>query len=147
MLTRREIIDFSVRMGCGRDLTQKGMVTNRSGDVFCIASLSGGYPDHIYCMYGKKSPKDVHYCGVYSIRARSRLDPWDSETRKNIAVTKTDGEEKFVYFFEKTRFYSNEFFFHGRYKYLSHEIIKSSNPEHKEEILFHLQFVDRPILK
>jgi hypothetical protein len=147
MFTRREIIDYSVRMGCKRDLAQKGMVVAPSGDVFCIASLNGNYPDHIYYMYNKKSPKEVRYCGVYSVRAGHRLDPWDSETRKNIAVTKTDGKETFVYFFEKTRFLSNEFFFHGRYKYLSHELIPSINPEHKEEILFHLLFVDKPVLR
>jgi hypothetical protein len=147
MLTRREIIDFSVRMGCKRDLTQKGMVTSLSGDVICIASLSGDYPDHIYYMNNQKSPHEVYYCGVYSVRADHRLDPWDSETRKNVAVTKTDGKEKFVYFFEKTGFNSSLYFFHGRYKYLSHKLIPSLNPEHKGEILFQLSFVDKPILK
>ena len=147
MFTRREIIDFSARMGCKRDLTQKGMVASLSGDVFCIASLSGDYPDHIYYMNNQISPKEVRYCGVYSIRARHRLDPMDSETRKNVAVTITDGKEKFVYFFEKTGIYTKEFFFHGRYKYIGHELIQNSNPSHENEILFHLLYVDRPIIK
>lgn len=147
ILTRKEIINYSVRMGCNKDLTQKGMATNYNGDVFCIATLSGVYPDQIYYMREKKSPKDVYYCGVYSMNARNRLDYSNYETRKNIAVTQTDGKERFVYFFEKTRLYSKEYFFHGRYKYISHEIIRSFNPEHKEEILFHLEFHDCPIIK
>ena len=41
MLTRDDIIDYSVRMGCNQDLLNKGMATTPFGDVFCIATLSG----------------------------------------------------------------------------------------------------------
>ena len=69
------------------------------------------------------------------------------ETRKNIAVTKTDGKDKFVYFFEKTETYSDEYYFHGRYKYLSHTLVQNGNPNHKYDIIFKLLYVDRPIIK
>ncbi len=146
MFTRNEIIDYSVRMGCNRDLLNKGMATTPFGDVFCIATLSGDYPDEIYYANGILSTKEAHYCGVYGVRAQTRFDQNNYETRKNIAVTKTDGKHKFVYFFEKTGDYSKEYYFHGRYKYIKYEMIKSNNPAHDEEILFHLLFVDRPIL-
>lgn len=146
-MTRNEIINLSVRMGCKRDLAQKGMVVSPNGDVICIATLTGGYPDGIYYLNNQQSPKEIRYCGVYSIRANTRLDENDSETRKNRAVIKTDGKEKFVYFFEKVNFNSNQYFFHGRYKYIRHELIRSIDPNHREEILFHLSFVDKPVLE
>lgn len=147
MFTRKEIIDYSVRMGCNRDLTQKGMVTTPYGDVFCLATLREVYPDGVYYRDNQKSPKEALYCGVYGIRAAHRLDPTNYETRKNIAVIETKRNERYVYFFEKTDDYSKEYFFHGRYKYLDHKIIPSDNPDRKEEIEFLLLFVDRPILK
>lgn len=55
--------------------------------------------------------------------------------------------KKICLFFEKTEEDLDEYFFHGRYKYIGHRLIPSINPNHKEEILFHLLFVDRPILK
>jgi len=146
MFTRKEIVDYSVTMGCNRDLTQKGMATTPYGDVFCIATLTGAYPDGIYYDKGQKSPKEARYCGVYGKDAPDRLCKWHIETRKNVAVTKTDGVKTFVYLFEKTGLHSKEYFFHGRYKYISPEMINSINPEHKEEILFHLLFIDRPVL-
>jgi hypothetical protein len=147
MFTREEIVEYSVRMGCNKDLKNKGMVTTPYFSVFCLATLSGDYPDLIYYKNGQKSPRDVYYCGVYGVRSCHRLDPSKYETMKNVVVTKTDGIEKFVYFFEKTDYSSKLYFFHGRYKYICHEMIQSNNDEHKEEILFHLEFVDRPHLK
>lgn len=147
MFTRRQIIDYSVRMGCNKDLTQKGMVTTPYGSVFCIATLSGVYPDPIYYYNNQKSPNDIYYCGVYGKRALHRLDQWNYETKKNVAVTKTDGLTRFVYFFEKIGIYSKQYFFHGRYKYIDHKIKDSPNEIHDNEILFHLEFVDRPNLE
>lgn len=147
MLTRKEIIDYTVRMGCKRDLIQKGMVASPSGDVYCIATLSGPYQDGIYYDNGQKSPKDVYYFGVNSIRASDPLDPTDSESRKNIAVTKTDGVDKFVYFFEKTGFRSKEYYFHGRYKYMNSHLKENPDIKRPKDIIFHLIFVDRPVLK
>jgi hypothetical protein len=145
MFTRQEIVDFSVKKWCKRELSTKGMVTALSGDVICIATLSGDYPDEVCYLHYQESPKEVRYCGVYGVGAQHRLDPNNHETRKNIAVTKTDGKKKFVYLFEKTELYSDEYFFHGRYKYKDHEFIQSSNPDHEgDEILFHLLFIDIP---
>lgn len=147
MLSRMGIIDYSVKMGCKKDLLSKGMVMNRAGDVFCIATLVGVYPDGIYYTKGIKSPKEAYYCGVYGKGAQDRLDYSNPETRKNFFVTKTDGIVTFVYFFEKTCLYSKEYFFHGRYKYIGHEMIESIDSEHDKEILFHLLFVDRPAIE
>ena len=147
MLSRKDIIDYSVRMGCKKDLLSKGMVMNGAGDVFCIATLVGVYPDGEYYKKGIKSPKEAHYCGVYGKGADGRLDYSNPETRKNVFVTRTDGIKKFVYFFEKTSKYSKEYFFHGRYKYMDHKMIKGIDSEHDEDISFHLSFVDRPIIK
>lgn len=148
VFTRDDIINLSVRMGCNRDLMNKGMATTPHGDVFCIATLTGVYENGVYYAKGQKSPKEAFYCGVYSVRSFNRLSYNDYETRKNIAVTKTDGKSSFVYFFEKTEMYSKEYFFHGRYKYIGHDFIESNNPEHADkEILFHLLLVDRPNLK
>lgn len=142
MLKRRDIIDISFQMGCKKDLTQKGMVQNEKGDVFCVASF--GYLDGIYVPNGILSPKIVKYCGVYSILAKNRFDETNHETRKNIAVTKTDGVNRFVYFYEKRNEYTNEYYFHGRYKFLSHKMIKSDKYDHKDEVEFTLEYVDRP---
>lgn len=142
MLLRRDIIDISVSIGCSRDLTQKGMVQNEKGDVFCVASF--GYPDGVYFSKGIKSPTVAYYCGVYSIKAKNRLDENNHETKKNIAVTKTDGLSRFIYLYEKIDTTSVEYFFHGRYKYVSYDFITSPNPEHDNEIRFKLQFIDRP---
>lgn len=98
MFTRKEIIDFSIRIWCKKDLVTKGVVAALSGDVICLATLSGEYPDGEYYRRNQKSPNEVYYCGVYSIRAECRLDPRDSETRKNIAVTKTDGKKNLSIF-------------------------------------------------
>ena len=147
MITRKEIIDYTVRMGCKRDLVQKGMVVSPSGDVFCIATLNGRYPNGIYYPNDQRSPKEAIYCGVNSIRARNGLDNTDSQARKNVAVTKTDGIDKFVYFFEKIGLQSNQYFFHGRYKYIGYEWVKQFDTRRKDDILFHLSFVDRPNIK
>ena len=147
MLTRKEIIEYTVRMGCKRDLVQKGMVVSPSGDVFCIATLSGPYQDGIYYANRQLSPKEVHYYGVNSIRAMGPLDITDAEARKNIAVTKTNGVDKFVYFFEKTGFRSKEYYFHGRYKYVNQHLKVNSDINRPKDIIFHLIFVDRPVLK
>ena len=148
MFTRKDIIDYSVRMGCNKDLTMKGMATTPYGDVFCIATLCGEYPDHIYFINGIRSPKEAYYCGVYGNAASSRLDIGNYETRKNIAVTKANGIDRFVYFFEKTSLHSKLYYFHGRYKYVDHEITDNTFADephaHPEDILFHLEFVDRP---
>lgn len=148
MFTRNEIIDYALRMGCNRELKTKGMVVTPLGSVFCIATLSGGYENGVYYKNGIKSPKEVFYCGVYGISSPNRLYREHTETKKNFAVTRTDGITKFVYFFEKTRDKSDDYFFHGRYKYISYKFIESNNPDHIDgEILFHLLFVDRPNLK
>jgi hypothetical protein len=146
MYTRKDIVDFSVRMGCNRDLLNKGMVTNKNGDVFCVATLRGVYPDRIYYMNGIQSPKEALYCGVYGSRAPHRLYIGSYETRKNITLKETDGVERFIYFFERIYTSSKEYYFHGRYKYMDHEMVKSNNPEREEEILFRMLFVDRPDL-
>ncbi len=144
MFTRKEIVDYSVRKGCNKDLLNKGMATTPNGDVFCIATLSGDYDDTKYYSAGIKSPKEILYCGVYSIRAKHRLDEDNYETRKNIAVTETDGIGTFVYFFEKTNKYINQYYYHGRYKFITHYMVTSHNPNHKDgEIVFKLQYVDR----
>ena len=147
MLTRNQIIDYTVRMGCKRELAQKGMVVSPSGDVFCIATLKGPYRNGIYYANGQLSPKEVRYFGVNSLRATGPLDITDAEARKNIAVTKTDGVDKFVYFFEKTGFYTNDFYFHGRYKYISYDLVDNNDENRPQDIIFHLSFVDRPVLK
>ena len=48
MFTRNEIIDYTLKMGCNRDLKNKGMVVTPLGSVFCIATLSGGYENGVY---------------------------------------------------------------------------------------------------
>ncbi|MBU1093495.1 MAG: hypothetical protein KKH01_03440 [Firmicutes bacterium] len=106
MLTRSEIVDYSVRMGCNRDLRNKGMATTPYGDVYCIATLTV-YENGIYYAHGQMSPREALYCGVYGINAPDRLCKWHNETRKNVAVTKTDGVKTFVYLFEKTGLHSN----------------------------------------
>jgi hypothetical protein len=146
MFTRNQIINYSLKRGCTRELTQKGMVTTPSGDVFCIATLSGDYPDTIYYHNGLLSPKEVHYCGVYSKNAPNPFAMNNHETRKNVAVTKTDGKTKFVYYFEKTSYSLDQYYFHGRYKYIKDKMIKSNKEDHEFDVLFHLMFVDRPIL-
>ena len=133
-------------MGCTRDLTSKGYVVTPSGSVLCIATLTSGYPDRIYFEEGILLPKDVFYCGVYSISTNNPLDPTNYETRKNIAVTRTDGKNRFAYFFEKTDYDSKIYYFHGRYKYKTNKIKTDIDEETSYEITFHLEFVDRPII-
>lgn len=147
MFTRDEITEYSVRMGCNKDLNNKGMATTPYFSVFCIATLKGIYPNHIYYVNNQKSPQIVYYCGVYGIRASHRLDPTNYETRKNVVLKETDGIDKYAYFFEKTGFYSKEYYFHGRYKYVDHSFVESNNKKHKNEILFQLEYVDRPNIK
>ncbi|HAX03007.1 MAG: hypothetical protein A2Y45_06200 [Tenericutes bacterium GWC2_34_14] len=144
LFKREDIVNFSVKIGCKRELHTKGMVVSVLGDVVCLATLSGDYQDQIYYMNGIKSPSEVYYCGAYGNGALSRIDSGNRETQKNSAVTLVNGKTNFIYFFEKIHEDSDFFYFHGRYKYLRYEIVKSYNPEHKEEILFHLLFVDKP---
>lgn len=146
MFTRKELVEYSVKKWCNRDLTSKGMAINPQGDVFCVATLSGDYPNQIYYRNGRLLPKEAYYCGVYCDRAANPFDMNYAETRKNIAVTKTDGKTRFVYFFEKTEEYSDEYFFHGRYKYVDYKHIKPEDPEKKYVLIFHLAFVDSPII-
>lgn len=144
LFTRNEIVDFSVRMWCKRDLTQKGMVLSPSGNVFCIATLSGPYRDEEYYSKGIKSPQKALYYGVNSVRATDPFDVTNSETKKNIAVKKTDGIVRFVYLFEKIDRSSDKYFFHGRYKYITYDIVKNIDPDRHDDVLFHLAYIDRP---
>jgi len=147
VFTREDIINLSGRMGCNQDLLNKGMVVTPHGNVFCLATLTGGYRDDVYFDNGIESPKEVRYFGVNSLRASHPFDMNDYEARKNIAVKKTDGKLKFVYFFERTDAYSDEYFFHGRYKYVSHDFIANTDPKRINDVLFHLILIDTPILK
>lgn len=147
MFTRLEIIDLSVKMWCKRDLTSKGMVVSLSGDIFCIATLSGPYDDGVYFAKGIKSPHEALYFGVNSIRATGPFDINDPDTRKNIAVKKADGKVRFVYLFERVDLSSDLFFFHGRYKYMKDKIIENANPDRHNDVLFYLSYVDRPNIK
>lgn len=144
MFTRQDVVDFTVRKWCKRDLTQKGMVVSLTGDVFCIATLSGGYHDGVYYSKGIKSPVEALYFGVNSLRASGPFDIGDPETRKNIALKLTDGKTKFVYLFERVDNYSDEYFFHGRYRYIKHEFIQYIDINRRADVLFHLSYIDRP---
>lgn len=101
LFTRSDIVDFSIKIGCMRELSTKGMVTSVLGDVVCIAALTDFYQNGIYYMHNIKSPTDVYYCGVYGVNAPHRLAENDHETRKNIAVTKTDGKTNSSIFLKK----------------------------------------------